>query len=435
METEKLTLELQTKSEYLSSNIDVAAAVKNKFNEKKFKFYNINNWGDINELKQKILPTLLAEIDQTGLNLNGEDLFYDLKAFNLVSTNAIVNSTITITLKYFDHQFSLKLVLDDNITNEDLLLALKDWSKNNKNYLLNLLSIEIEDPKSLLDKVENWCNNITNKVSLIINTKKKTLPAIFINVIGIDTAGLKNNSNNRIQLFFNCNQSSAINQLTIPAKITLIKVIEIRNYLENIINLKSPSYFGSNITRETFFVKTNFQNLLNEIQNKITNKFQFQGQNFDIKLPIIKWNFTPSSKQHLKIPSWHNECILPLKCQFYQQEIILHLKIKIMPVIFYEIIQYFEKNYDFGLTTANTGTDVLKELIENFKQNFKISYYDNSNNIDEITFDLANKNYNRLVKFPEDKWEIMLKFNNEAITFQKEFKEIYLKIINIKNNK
>lgn len=431
--------QLLLKSKYSSEN-DIVQAIRNKLVKVNFKFFDVQDWTNLEEINTKILPEFIKVIDKDGLILNGDDLQYDISKFTIANSSGIENNILKLTAKYNERHFAISLNLDNNFTatDDEIAQTIKSWFEKTNTEKFKLVAWQLNN-KEINSRIEKWFNNqlLKSTTKIKINEQENVINVNDIIFYSLDTDEILNN---KLKLFFTYKESS-IEQLTVSANIDINEEMFLAT-LKDKINNNLELFIPRSINYYNFVEEAPFEKWIEDIRKVIGSSIIIDNEEIVIDTSKIIFQDRYLENSKLNITPWSKSVTLPITYEIFAKKYFFEIEVQLRNDINYdEIKEAFIKEITIkainGEDFENLEDDAIKnEILKQINNNFtnKISIKDKIYpfKLDELQIDdfiisyLNNEFQIELIlkdwKISEKSFNVKLKLENYYI--EKAFNEL-----------
>ncbi len=165
----------------------VSKSIKRFLELQKFAFYNIDDFKNLNELNQWILPILLKKLENVILQDENEDLIFNGENLSIFKFVNLTEFQLTVELKYSTTIFATNLTLISEIDDNNLAQAIKSLFEKEQFINQNLLTFcEWEKTIEIFNQTSQWIKQKMQLVSLKINNKITMINSQKLDIFLID---------------------------------------------------------------------------------------------------------------------------------------------------------------------------------------------------------------------------------------------------------
>lgn len=442
LSNEKNLIDLNKKSflekNNLSNESDVVAAIRNKAKMNLMKFYDIQDWMNIAQLNQKVLPIFKKMIDKDGLVLDGNDLFYDIEKLSIVASKEFKADKLIVTMKYFQREFDIELLFDKNFNDDDFIQAIKSWFENSNNKNLDLFDWDTNT--DINKKTIDWVKQLLATQSIKINNEKINIDINKFFINGIDS---KNLLDGTIKLLANYNNSD-FEDLSIKINIE-INSQKLIDELKTNLNQNLVLLLNKDINNYNFIEKAPFAEWIKVIREFIGSKVIIDNKEVEINSSKISFQMDKITEKNLNLSPWSNSVSLPITYELLNQKYFFNVEIQLrFERNDQELINQFKKTllekieFIDGTTIHKYASkqDFFPIILSNLKKNapfkivipskqkefdynltnldiidYEIKYTDNNFSIDLTLKDKLISSENIVINLPLKNYIVELAFN------------------------
>lgn len=320
-------------------NNKILQAIKTLLLEKKFKFFNIENFSDIKQLNKQILTLIKIVIEENNVVFEQEILAYNLDNLTISQYLSHDSKQLKLKMKYLTSEEIIAINFDNNFNNQDYSLSIKTFLMSMAQS--GIVMYEWLSTSNYLTTIESWLKKAIedNRNKLTINLQKITVDPNAIDISFVDRNQIKDSQ--FLKIGFEYNESS-----------TQIFKLKLRDYLTNqdlqtALNdhliARGPINLG---------VEYNYKNFINNNQLKLwveKNWISFNLADLTIRNQKINLNpnfltFMPISDQQKSTIAnpWTRNFVLKLNYQTQSIPVTFDTKFQFLaPIDYLEIKQAF----------------------------------------------------------------------------------------------
>lgn len=401
-----------------SQDAEIIEAIKNKTNIINFQFYNVQDWTNLDEINKKVLPILTQKLDSDGLNLNDIDLRYDISKINIISTEGIINDKLKIKIKYNESDiFELLLNLDNKITDNSIVKAIKYWFDSSNNEKIPLFAWT-KNNNEISVAAEKWIKEqlLDKDTKIKINDEEQIIAIDELDFFGLNTNQLVNE---KFKLLFTYGVSE-IEDLIVTIKISVteeqilmaIKDKAISNWVLNL---------GSEYNYDNFIEIFEFERRIEIIRETVGASVIVNNE--EIFIDPNRIIFQEGYKQKIKseLNPWSESVNIPIVYEPLGKEYYFNINFKF--IIDYDIIADAFKNQINkiiidGINFINIKNDknqIKLEILQQIKKQFENGIIIKGKNYD---LDLNELSINDFKILYNDKFEIKLDIDFKKISLE-----------------